>query len=67
MSSANITAALEHEENYADVHTLIQKIPSFRSIATYCNSNVLRMYRLIPIILDMHLYFFLYAYILYVT
>ena len=28
---------LEHEENYVDVHTLIQKIPSFRSITT--NSN----------------------------
>ena len=28
---------LEHEENYADVHTLIQKIASFRSITT--NSN----------------------------
>ena len=25
---------LEHEDNYADVHTLIKKIPSFRSIAT---------------------------------
>ena len=30
---------LEHEENYADVHNLIQKIPSFHSIATNCNSN----------------------------
>ena len=28
---------LEHEENYADVHTLIKKIPSFRSITA--NSN----------------------------
>jgi len=37
MSSANITVALEHEENYVDVHTLIQKIPSIRSITT--NSN----------------------------
>jgi len=27
----------EHQENYVDVHTLIQKIPSFCSIAT--NSN----------------------------
>ena len=25
---------LEHEENNDDVHTLIKKIPSFRSIAT---------------------------------
>ena len=28
---------LEHEENYVDVHTLIQKIPRFRSLTT--NSN----------------------------
>ena len=27
----------EHEENYVDVHTLIQKIPSFRSITTNRN------------------------------
>ena len=42
---------LEHAENYADVHNLIQKYQAFvRSLLTVIQISILRMYTLVPII-----------------
>jgi len=61
-----ILQLLEHEENYVDVHTLIKKIPSFRSITTNRNYNILRINRHPCILIYLYIYLFVISFFFHI-